>query len=183
MPLKDLVVATATVMIPSANGPEPLVLRGLGLDGIMFLLRTQGEAMQSLYAQAVAGELGAESAMDLAMNVLDQSGELGALVIALAAGEIDQWEAAMNLPASVQIEALEKIALLTFAAEGGPKKPRRSSSGRCGRSRPTPARAAYRVAMGRPAAGQPLARPRPPGRLGIPSRAADAGGATRRGPA
>jgi hypothetical protein len=68
------------------------------------------------------GELGAESAVDLAMTVLDQSGELGALVIALAAGEIDQWEAAMSLPASVQIEALEKLALLTFAAEGGAKK-------------------------------------------------------------
>ncbi len=122
MALKDLVMKTATVMVPGAGGPEPLVLRGLGLDAIMLLLRSQGDAMQELYAKAMGGELTEENGADIAMTVLDQSSELAALMIALSAGEVDQWEAAMNLPASVQIEALEQIALLTFASEGGSKK-------------------------------------------------------------
>ncbi len=47
---------------------------------------------------------------------------LVAMIIALGADEPDAQAEAMTLPFSVQMDALTKIARLTFTQAGGPKK-------------------------------------------------------------
>ncbi len=129
MGLKNLVIGTATVMVPNGVDFEPLVVRGLGLDAVVSLLREQGPAMQAVYAKAILyaqraadPSVATELSGDLVVALLSDSPVLAAKMIALGCGEPDEWETVMVLPLSVQIELLEQIGILTFAAEGGAKK-------------------------------------------------------------
>lgn len=114
MSLKDFV-------IPSQSfGPGgELVVRGLGLDSILILLRTHGAPLQDLYARAVDGKLDISNAESLVGSMLDESPTLVGLVIASALGEPEELEKAMRLPAPLQIEIIEAVMRLTFEMVGG----------------------------------------------------------------
>lgn len=116
MGLRDLVIPSAEIAVP--GNESPLVVRGLGLDAIVFLARCHGEALGDLYRRAEADDLQAEDAAALALDVVDDLPFLAAQAIALGAGEADAWEAAMRLPAPVQVEALEAVIRLTVAGDG-----------------------------------------------------------------
>ena len=122
MSLKDLVAQTATVSVPSAGGPVPLVVRGLGLGAIMALMRNYGDTLESLYTKAAAGEMEADMLGGLISEAMARSGDLVADIIAWGCGEPDQADQCKLIPVGAQVELLEAILLLTFAAEGGPKK-------------------------------------------------------------
>ena len=44
------------------------------------------------------------------------------MIIACGVGEPTEWQKAMQLPISIQAEALLHIGILTFAADGGAEK-------------------------------------------------------------
>ncbi len=119
MGLKNLVIPEVTVEVP---GNEPLVVRGLGIDSVMFLVRHHRDNLELLFQQAQAGKISAESAEAVALEVIAVSGILAGMIIACGAGEPDEWQKAMQLPMDVQAELLLQIGLLTFASEGGVEK-------------------------------------------------------------
>lgn len=123
MGLKSLKFPEAT--IETAGGP--LTVRGLNLPNILTLVRNHGAHLAAMFTKVMEqGEAGLDLATVQAMGSMALAtvprcvGE----IIAFGAGEDDDEaiELAMNLPAPVQIEALERIAKLTFETEGGPKK-------------------------------------------------------------
>jgi hypothetical protein len=115
MGLKDLVIPSETIKVPGGE----LAVRGLGLDSVVFLMRTHGASLQDVYARARAGELDPEA---IAASLFEESAVLAACIIACGCGEPEEFEKAMDLPAPTQIELLEAIGRMTFALEGGAKK-------------------------------------------------------------
>lgn len=115
MGLKDLVIPSETIRVPGGE----ITVRGLGLDSVIFLLRTHGGPLQDVYARARSGELDPHA---IAGSLFEESATLAGCIIACGAGEPDEFEKAMGLPAPSQIELLEAIGRMTFALEGGVKK-------------------------------------------------------------
>lgn len=119
MGLKSLVIPEVAIKVP---GNEDLVVRGLGIDSVMFLVRHHREFLEELFERAQAGEISGDSAEGLAIEVISKSGVMAGMLIACGAGEPDEWQKAMQLPVSIQTEALLHIGVLTFAADGGVEK-------------------------------------------------------------
>lgn len=119
MGLKNLVIPEVAIKVP---GNDDLVVRGLGIDSVMFLVRHHRETLEVLFSKSQSGEITAENAEQLAVEMISSSGVMCAMIIACGAGEPDAWQQAMQLPVSIQVEALFQIGVLTFAAEGGVEK-------------------------------------------------------------
>ena len=119
MGLKNLVIPEVAIKVP---GNDDLVVRGLGIDSVMFLVRHHRETLEDLFTQAQNGEIAAENAEKFAVELISASGVLCGMIIACGAGEPDAWQTAMQLPISIQVEAIVQIGILTFAAEGGVEK-------------------------------------------------------------
>lgn len=86
-------------------------VRGLSLTHLSALIagrRTDVQTALNRWAD-VQGDAGA-----FASTLITELPALAATVIALAADEPDQADAVMDLPAPVQVEALAKVARLTF---------------------------------------------------------------------
>lgn len=122
MALRDLIAPSVTIQVPNGDGMEPITVRGLGLDAIVGILRFEGEGLQELYAKAIDGTLDGATVATITTALFLESPDLAAIIIAYGAGEPDALEQARLLPAPVQIEILEEIGRLTFAAHGGPGK-------------------------------------------------------------
>lgn len=119
MGLKNLVIPEVAIKVP---GNEDIVVRGLGIDSVMFLIRHHREPLELLFTKAQNGEISTENAEAFAVEMISASGIMCGMIIACGAGEPEEWQKAMQLPVSIQAEALFQIGLLTFAAEGGVEK-------------------------------------------------------------
>lgn len=119
MGLKNLVIPSVTIEVP---GNDPLVVRGLGIDSIMFLVRHHRDTLELFFEKARDGGFNDQSAEQIAIEVIGSSAVMAAMIIACGNGEPEEWQTAMQLPASIQVEALYQIGLLTFAADGGVEK-------------------------------------------------------------
>jgi hypothetical protein len=119
MGLKNLVIASETVEIP---GNDPLVVRGLGLDSIIFLVRHHEDVVRDLFMKAQAGQLDGSSVESVVGMLADRAGPLAWMIIACGCGEPEEWQMAKALPLDVQIEAIDKIVRLTFAGENALEK-------------------------------------------------------------
>ena len=119
MGLKNLVIPEVAIKVP---GNEDIVVRGLGIDSVMFLVRHHRETLEALFTKAQNGEIAAENAEKFAVELISASGVLCGMIIACGAGEPEEWQKAMQLPVSIQVEAIVQIGILTFAAEGGVEK-------------------------------------------------------------
>lgn len=119
MGLKNLVIPTETINVP---GNDPLVVRGLDLPSILFLVRHHQEALSDLFNKAQGGVFDDATVDAIALAVFETAPELAAKIIACACDEPDEWQNAMRLPVSVQVQIIERIGVLTFAAEGGVEK-------------------------------------------------------------
>jgi hypothetical protein len=117
--LKNLVIPEAAIKVP---GNDDLVVRGLGIDSVMFLVRHHRDALETLFNRAQDGELDLANAEKFALEMISSSGILCGMIIACGAGEPTEWQKAMQLPVTIQTEALYQIGVLTFAAEGGVEK-------------------------------------------------------------
>ena len=116
MGLKNLVIPEVAIKVP---GNDDLVVRGLGIDSVMFLVRHHRESLELLFEKAQSGVIDAANADAVALEVISSSGQMAAMIIACGAGEPEEWPKAMQLPISIQTEALFQIGVLTFAADGG----------------------------------------------------------------
>lgn len=124
MALEDYEIATEEVSLPKGKS---FSVRGIGLEDVTVLLRKRGPEIRTFFAKysgSAAGKSGLPSGFsaDLGMQLLDAAPKLVGEIIACAADEPAMADKAAKLPLNVQLEALEKIAALTFEAEGGPKK-------------------------------------------------------------
>lgn len=118
--LKELRLPTETVSTPGG----PLTVRGVALADVTALVSHHGPALAGLFKDVIKGKditLSVEGVTALGMDALKTAPELVAELIALAAdeGDLESIRIAAKLPIPVQVEAVEKIARLTFAMEGG----------------------------------------------------------------
>ncbi len=119
MGLKELRLPEAKVELPDGG----FVVRGLSLNDVSILVQRHGKRLSELFQQFTEqGDLTTETVAAFALPLIQSAPEIAAELIACAAGDPDDAEIAGRLPFPVQIDALEKIANLTFEAGGGPKK-------------------------------------------------------------
>jgi len=126
MALKDLVVEVAEVVTRTGT----FSVHGLSLSVIMALMaqghRSEIEDAVDTLRKAVGDDL--ENAGDMGQivgalsSVVANMPQLCAKVIACCADEPDMWETVLKLPVSAQLDALIKIAKLTFDGEDSVKK-------------------------------------------------------------
>lgn len=115
MAIKDLQLPKLTVTTPGGA----FVVRGLAPVEIEVLLREHRATFTSLFNRVK--ESGVEfddGTLDMGVSLLSSAPELMARVICMAADEPDAIEATLRLPTAIQIDALTKIASLTFTVEG-----------------------------------------------------------------
>lgn len=129
MGLKHIKLEEATVEVP---GGGQFAVRGLSLNDIAFLVQRHGARIQSLFTeflkQPSEEALTTASVARFVLPLIETAPEIAAEVVACAASKpwekVDEEDLAVayGLPMPVQVDALEHVVRLTFAAEGGPKK-------------------------------------------------------------
>lgn len=120
MGLKQIKFPEAKVELP---GDDSFVVRGLSLNDIAILVQRHGKRLSELFTQfSQQNELTTDAVAAFALPLIQTAPEIVAELIACASGDPDDAELAAQLPFPVQIDALEKLARLTFEAGGGPKK-------------------------------------------------------------
>ena len=119
MALADYDLPRRAVPLPGGNS---FAVRGFSLEDITVLIDEQGEAVQKFFDQyAQDGQFRSDaSPIAAVMDVLRQAPDLAASIIARAADEAGTEPKIKKLPIGVQVDAMQKIADLTFEASGGP---------------------------------------------------------------
>lgn len=121
MALADYVVERKAV--PFKGGSFDV--RGLSLDDVTVLMRehlSDLDQIFELYASTTSQEVLVGETARYAIKLVQEAPGLVANVIALASDEPHQADRARTLSIPVQVDALEKIFLLTFEEAGGAKK-------------------------------------------------------------
>lgn len=119
MGLKHIKLPEAQVKFSGGD----FAVRGLSLDDLSFIVQRHGAKLNVLFQNFTeAGELTVEGVADFALPLLNAAPEIAAELIACASGDSEDAGVAATLPFPVQLEALEKLAELTFNVSGGPKK-------------------------------------------------------------
>ena len=114
--LSDLQLPTETVEVPGTG--VKLVLRGLSVSDAAELIRKHGDSLNHVYTTSGIADDGEIPPMQDMARALIQTAPLAvAEVIALSNGQPHMVTAAARLPFPIQIEALTKIASLTFYSE------------------------------------------------------------------
>lgn len=121
MALADFQPETETIVIAKARGNRPettVTVRGLSFNDISKLVRVHYSDLDGLfdmYELAGGQDLTAIATGKFALRLVNDAPGLVAHIIALAADEEDQLETVTMLPLTVQLEAIRKIATLTFS--------------------------------------------------------------------
>lgn len=119
MGLKHIKLPEAQVKFPGGD----IAVRGLSLDDLSFIVQRHGAKLNVLFTSFTEkGELTVEGVADFALPLLQAAPEIASELIACASGDPADAGIAATLPFPVQLEALEKLAELTFNVSGGPKK-------------------------------------------------------------
>lgn len=116
MALSDFVLPTKEVQLPGGGN---FAVRGVSLQDIAVLLAQHGPTMEAFYQRFSTDQ---QSAMEVGMGLVKEAPALVAQIIAIAADEPDMASTVLRFSITVQQEALEAIAKLTFDAAGGPGK-------------------------------------------------------------
>jgi hypothetical protein len=116
--LQDINLPTTNIKVP--HNPKGFNVRGLSLPDIINIVHEYRADALTLF-EKFSSEDSVDS--DTLYQVLAMAPDLVGLLINLASdGGPSTLETAKKLPVSIQANALEEIAMLTFEAEGGPKK-------------------------------------------------------------
>lgn len=103
-----------------------VMLRALSSTDVFTIFRAFMPEIESFVASLekmrVAGKVNLLDMGQIAVQILDRIPGAGAHAIALCADEPDAVEQAQGLPLPVQMDALEKIFMLTFTGDGSIKK-------------------------------------------------------------
>ena len=114
--LSDLQLPTETVEVPGTG--VKLVLRGLSVSDAAELIRKHGETLNHVYVSSgISGDGEVPPMQDMARALMQTAPLAVAEIIALSNGQPHMVAAAARLPFPVQVEALTKIAALTFYSE------------------------------------------------------------------
>lgn len=117
MTLASYVAPIARVELP--EGGE-FVVRGLGLNDVISLVLEQKDALEQAFDFAENNNLHiGQVNSDVGMKLLTELPTLAGKLVALAAREPDAWVQFLDLPAPTQLDALEKVARLTFKDAAG----------------------------------------------------------------
>lgn len=119
--LADIDLEYAEVDLP--NG-KSFSVRGISLLDASTLINAHGDEVQAFFMKYATdrGAIKDQGVADVGLALLNTAPVLAAEVIAIAADAPDQATKVQKFPLGVQMEALEKIAKLSFDSEGGPKK-------------------------------------------------------------
>lgn len=119
MALADYDLPKRAVPLPGGNS---FAVRGFSLEDITLLIDEQGEAVQKFFDEySKDGQFRSDASPIAAiMDVLKQAPDLAASIIARAADEPGTEPKIKKLPIGVQLDAIQKVADLTFEASGGP---------------------------------------------------------------
>lgn len=112
-------VQTEFVPVPGKEG-QGFPVRGLSADDLSKMFRLHGAALNALYLERIVASEGDPEAMSvnaLGRALLETAPEAAAAAIALAADAEEQYGYVRKLPLPVQVDALAKIAALTFHSE------------------------------------------------------------------
>lgn len=120
MSLKHIKLPVEEIEFPGGN----FAVRGLSLDDISYLVQHHGQRMESLFSDfaQTSGEITVEAIASFALPLLQAAPEIAADMIACASGDPEDSAIARTLPFPTQLDALQKLAGLTFSVSGGPKK-------------------------------------------------------------
>lgn len=121
MGLRDLKLPEAVIEF---SGGE-FAVRGLGLADITLIVRRHSDVLEQIFqkvAEQKKGEVSDDAMAEFALNLVESAPDVVADIIACGSGDPTASDVAGRLPASVQLDALEKIGGFTFAVAGGPKK-------------------------------------------------------------
>jgi len=116
MKLSELEIPTETVEVPGGT----IAVRGLGLPDLTYLLRYHGEALEGVYLEKIVSAEADPEAFNmaaLARAVMEAAPMAVAQAVALAADEPDMATKVARLSIPTQIEAIEKVLVLTFPTE------------------------------------------------------------------
>lgn len=124
MALSDFDIVTVDVPLP--NG-KSFTVRGLSLVDIAPLISRRRPQLEAFFVKfsdkaKKSGKSEEGAVVNVALDLISIAPELAAEIIAGAADEPTMLERALKLPMPVQMDALSKIATLTFDAAGGPGK-------------------------------------------------------------
>lgn len=117
MAFEDFVLPTEEVQLP---GGSTFAVRGLSLQDITLLISKHGPVMEEFFRRYSGDDKA--NPMEIGMGLVAQAPVLVAQIIAIAADRADKVETVLKFPLVTQQDALEKLAKLTFDANGGPKK-------------------------------------------------------------
>lgn len=100
-------------------------IRGLALVDVTQLIATHKDTISGVFDQFAgrrADQIQGSEMLGAALGLVEHSPALAAHVIALSSDSPESFDEIKKLPVDVQVEAIEKIAAMTFAMEGGSKK-------------------------------------------------------------
>lgn len=119
MALFDYEIPKRDVQLPGGNS---FAVRGFSLEDITMLIDEQGPVIQQFFDRYSSnGQFRADASPVAAlMDLTKQAPGLTASIISRAADEPGTEAKIRKLPVGVQIDALQKVAELTFEASGGP---------------------------------------------------------------
>lgn len=120
MALSDIRIPQAVIKFSGGEFP----VRGLNVTDLTELIQTHGKEITSVYDRFIDSgtDLTPEDVMGFVMPLIQTFPEMVSTVIALAADDPESTDVVRKLPFTVQADALEQVIVLTFDAEGGPKK-------------------------------------------------------------
>lgn len=114
-PLASHRIPSETVTVPGTE--TKFQVHGLSGSDVAELFRRHGDALSQIYADQIDGTEGLPAPQAIAQAIMRAAPEALAEIIAFAAGEPDAVDSARHLPLPVQVDALAKIASLTFYSE------------------------------------------------------------------
>lgn len=119
MGLSNLRVPSDEVKVP---GSGAFSVRGLNLQDIQYLVARHSGQMGQMFELFKSEDNLIGNAAMVSTIFIDKAPAMAADVIALAADSPSDYEKVIKLPFPVQVDALSKIAHLTFTSEDSLKK-------------------------------------------------------------
>ena len=118
--LTDYTIPTDEVPVPGSD--FTITVRGLSVEDCSGLIRVHGDQLSAVYDTEIAGYGDMPPITDIAKALFTMAPDAVAEIIALANDSPKTASAVRKMPVPVQIDALSRIAVLTFHSEAQVKK-------------------------------------------------------------
>lgn len=118
--LTDYTIPTDEVPVPGSD--FTITVRGLSVEDCSGLIRVHGDQLSEVYDTEIAGDGDMPPITDIAKALFTTAPDAVAEIIALANDNPKSASMVRKMPVPVQIDALSRIAVLTFHSEAQVKK-------------------------------------------------------------